>query len=100
MLGTRFTRYLILIGVMTAMFAIVVGACGGDDEPAETGVSAEELRQIVSEEVARSQQPAQPQVSMDEIGAMVEAAMVQSAVASAAAQGASPEEIQAMSRAP
>ena len=75
MLGTRFTRYLILIGVMTAMFAIVVGACGGDDESESTGVSAEELRQIVSEEVARSQQPAQPQVSMDEIGAMVEAAM-------------------------
>ena len=116
MLGTRFTRYLILIGVMTAMFAVVVGACGGDDEPAETGVSAEELRQIVSEEVARAQPAPQPQVSMEEIGALVESAMagmtaemaegsvsaddiqsmVQSAVASAAAQGASPEEIQAM----
>ena len=113
MLGTRFTRYLILIGVMTAMFAVVVGACGGDDEPESTGVSAEELRQIVSEEVAKSQ-PA-PQVSMEEIGGMVESAMaglaatmdsgvssdeiqamVQDAVASAAEQGASPEEIQAM----
>ena len=117
MLATRFTRYLIIIGVMTAMFAIVVGACGGDDdapEPAQSGVSAEELRQIVSEEVAKSQQPAQPQVSMEEIGAMVENAMaglaasmegvspeeiqgmVEGAVAAAAAQGASPEEIQAM----
>ena len=117
MLGTRFTRYLILVGVLVAMFAIAVGACGGDDEtpaPADTGVSAEELRQIVSEEVARSQQPAQPQVSMEEIGAMVESAMagiaasvegmspeeiqamVKGAVASAAAQGASPEEIRAM----
>lgn len=115
MLGTRFTRYLILIGVMTAMFAIVVGACGGDDDtPESTGVSAEELRQIVSEEVAKAQPAPQPQVSMEEIGAMVESAMaglaasmegvdpgeiqamVQSAVASAAEQGASPEEIQAM----
>ena len=116
MLGTRFTRYLILIGVMTAMFAVVVGACGGDDAPESTGVSAEELRQIVSEEVAKAQPAPQPQVSMEEIGALVETAMagmtaemaegsisaddiqsmVQSAVASAAAQGASPEEIQAM----
>ncbi len=83
MLGTKFTRYLIIVGVMVAMFAIVVGACGGDDEtpaPADTGVSAEELRQIVSEEVARSQQAAPapapaPEVSMEQIGAMVEAAM-------------------------
>ena len=83
MLGTKFTRYLIVVGVMVAMFAIVVGACGGDDEtpaPADTGVSAEELRQIVSEEVARSQPAAPapapaPEVSMKEIGALVEAAM-------------------------
>ena len=84
MLGTRFTRYLILIGVLVAIFAVAVGACGGDDDtpaPAPSGVSAEELRQIVSEEVARSQQPAAPapapapQVSMEQIGAMVEAAM-------------------------
>lgn len=114
MLGTRFTRYLILIGVMTAMFAIVVGACGGDDDTADTGVSAEELRQIVSEEVAKAQPAPQPQVSMEEIGTMVETAMagvaasvegidpgeiqamVEGAVSAAAAQGASPEEIQAM----
>ena len=53
MLGTRFTRYLILVGVLVAIFAVAVGACGGDDEtpaPAPSGVSAEELRQIVSEE--------------------------------------------------
>ena len=115
MLGTRFMRYLIIIGVMVTMFAIVVGACGGDDDtPAPSGASAEEIRQIVSEEVARSQQPAAPQVSMEEIGAMVESAMVgiaasvegmspeeiqamvEGAVASAAAQGASPAEIRAM----
>ena len=115
MLGTRFPRYLILIGVLVAMFAVAVGACGGDDEtPAPSGASAEEIRQIVSEEVALSQQPAAPQVSMEEIGTMVESAMagiaasdegisseelqamVEGAVASAAAQGASPAEIQAM----
>ncbi len=82
MLVTRYMTSLIIIGVLVAMFAIVVGACGGDDEtPAPSGVSAEELRQIVSEEVARSQQAAPaapapaPEVSMEQIGTMVEAAM-------------------------
>ena len=31
MLGTRYSRYLILLGVMAAMFAIIVGACAEDD---------------------------------------------------------------------
>ena len=118
MLGTRYSRYLILIGVMAAMFAIVVGACGGDDAtPAPSGVSAEELRQIVSEEVARAQPAPAPQISMEEIGAMVQNAMsgladsvegidpaeiqamvegaVADAVAEATAQGVSPAEIEA-----
>ncbi len=114
MITTKSFKYLVMLFAIASMFSVLAIACGADEEPAPSGVSAEELRQIVSEEVAKAQQPAQPQVSMEEIGAMVEnamsglaasmegvssaeiQAMVQSAVASAAAQGASPEEIQAM----
>ena len=116
MLTAKVIKYLIMLGALTAVFAVLAVACAAEKEepPAPAGVSAEEIRQIVSEEVARSQQPAMPQVSMEEIGAMVESAMagiaasvegmspeeiqamVEGAVASAAAQGASPQEIQAM----
>lgn len=113
MITSKTFRYLAMLFAVASVFSLLAIACGADEEPAQTGVSAEELRQIVSEEVAKAQ-PAQQQVSMEEIGAMVETAMsglaasmegvssdeiqamVQSAVASAAAQGASPEEIQAM----
>ena len=114
MLATRITRSFILMGALMTVLAVIAVACASDEAPAAAGVSAEEIRQIVSEEVARSQQPAAPQVSMEEIGAMVESAMVgiaasvegmspeeikamvEGAVASAAAQGATPAQIQAM----
>ena len=116
MINTKSFRYLVMLFAITSVFSMLAIACGADEDPAPSGVSAEELRQIVSEEVAKAQPAPQPQVSMQEIGALVETAMagmtaemaegsisaddiqsmVQSAVASAAAQGASPEEIQAM----
>ena len=116
MLAKSFTRSFILMGALMAVLAVIAIACAADEDetPAPAGVSAQEIRQIVSEEVAMSQQPAAPQVSMEEIGAMVKnamaglaasvegmspeeiQAMVEGAVAAAAEQGASPEEIQAM----
>ena len=93
MLATRITRSFILMGALMAVLAVIAVACASDEAPAPAGVSAEEIRQIVSEEVARSQQPAAPQVSMEEIGAMVESAMTGIA---ASVEGMSPEEIKAM----
>ena len=106
-------RTVMLIGALLAAFAIAVVACSSSD-PAEPAISEAQMRSIVADAVAQSQPAPQPQVSADEIMAMVNAAMsampapqeqvsaqeissmVQSAVEGAAMEGASPEEIKAM----
>ena len=113
-------RTVILFGALLATFAIAAVACSSS-EPAEPAITEAQMRSIVADAVAQSQPAPQPQVSGDEIMAMVNAAMaampqpempempempeqvsaeeirsmVQSAVEGAAMEGASPEEIKA-----
>ena len=107
-------KLLALLAAMLAVVALAAVVACGSSEPAE--IDEAQLSRIVkaavSEAMAESQQPAAPQVSSDDIQAMIGAAMmgvtesqvsadqiqamVQAAVTGAAQEGASPEEIQKM----
>ncbi len=119
MKGIKATRSLLLMGALMAVFAIVAIGCGSaatpTPAPAPT-IDEGRLRSIVSDAVAASAPQQQEQVSGEEIQAMIQTAvtesardtagsqvtaaeiqaMVAAAVEGAAAEDASPEEIQAM----
>ena len=106
-------KLLALLAAMLAVVALAAVVACGSDEPAEPAqIDEAQLSRIVSAAVAEAQQPAQPQVSSDDIQMMIGQAMagvaesqvsaediqamVQDAVSGAAQEGASPEEIQKM----
>ena len=107
---TRIPKVLALIAVMLAVMALAAVVACGSSEPAE--IDEAQLSRIVSQAVADSQQPQQPQVSSEDIQSMISMAMegmsesqvsagqiqsmVQDAVSGAAQEGASPAEIQKM----
>ena len=113
MRGNRVPRVLALIATMLAALALAaVVACGSDEPAAPAEIDEAQLSRIVSAAVAEAQQPAPPQVSSEDIQAMIGQAMmgmaesqvsadeiqamVQQAVSSAAQEGASAAEIQQM----
>ncbi len=103
-------RLLALLAAMLAVVALAAVVACGSSEPAE--IDEAQLSRIVSAAVAEAQPAPQPQVSSEDIQAMIGTAMagmaesqvsadqiqamVQSAVAGAAQEGASAEEIQRM----
>ena len=107
---TRVPRALVLIAAMLAVMALAAVVACGSQEPAE--IDEAQLSRIVSQAVAESQPAPQPQVSSEDIQAMIGTAMagmaetqvsadqiqamVQSAVSGAAQEGASAAEIQKM----
>ena len=112
MRAIKMPKLLALLAAMLAVVALAAVVACGSDEPATAEIDEAQLSRIVSAAVAEAQQPAQPQVSSDDIQAMIGAAMagvtesqvsadqiqamVQAAVTGAAQEGASPEEIQKM----
>ena len=110
MRATRIPKALALIAAMLAVMTLAAVVACGSQEPAE--IDEAQLSRIVSRAVTESQQPAQPQVSSEEIQSMISMAMkgmsesqvsagqiqsmVQDAVSGAAQEGASPAEIQKM----
>ena len=111
MLGMKAPRVLALVAAMLAVLAIAIAAVAcGSQEPAE--IDEAQLSRIVSQAVAESQPAPQPQVSSEDIQAMIGTAMagmaesqvsadqiqamVQQAVSGAAQEGASAAEIQKM----
>ena len=67
-------RTVLLIGALIAAVAFASVACSSS-EPAEPAISEAQMRSIVADAVSQSQPAPQPQVSGDEIMAMVNAAM-------------------------
>ena len=66
-------RTVMLIGALLATIAVAAVACSS--EPAEPAISEAQMRNIVADAVSQSQPAPQPQVSADEIMAMVNTAM-------------------------
>lgn len=103
---------LLSVTLIMALVAVVAMACASEPAPAAPAIDEAQLTRIVEAAVAKSAPAPAPQVSAEEISAMVEksmmgmsesqvsaddiAMMVEEAVSSAAMEGASPEEIQAM----
>ena len=103
-------KLLALFGAMFAIVALAAVVACGSSEPAE--IDEDQLSRIVSQAVAQSQPAPQPQVSSEDIQAMIGQAMagmaesqvsadqiqsmVQQAVSGAAQEGASAAEIQKM----
>lgn len=103
---------LLSVTLIMALVAVVAMACASEPAPAAPAIDEAQLSRIVEAAVAKSAPAPAPQVSAEEISAMVEksmmgmsesqvsaddiAMMVEEAVSSAAMEGASPEEIQAM----
>ena len=113
MLGFRVPKPLALIGALLAIVALAAIACGSETTaPAQPAIDEAQLSRIVGEAVAKAAPAPQPQVSAEDIQALVQTAMagvtssqvsaseiqsmVQSAVAGAASEGATPAEIKAM----
>ena len=113
MRAIRKPKLLALLAAMLAVMALAAIVACGSTEPAE--IDEEQLSRIVSQAVAEAQpapQPMQPQVSSEDIQAMIGQAMagmaesqvsadqiqamVQDAVSGAAQEGASAEDIQRM----
>ncbi len=110
MLGMKAPRALALSVAMLAVIALAAVVACGSQEPAE--IDEAQLSRIVSQAVAESQPAPQPQVTSEDIQAMIGQAMagmsesqvsaaeiqtmVQNAVAGAAQEGASAAEIQKM----
>lgn len=103
---------LLSVTLIMALVAVAAMACASEPAPAAPAIDEAQLTRIVEAAVAKSAPAPAPQVSAEEISAMVEksmmgmsesqvsandiAMMVEEAVSSAAMEGASPEEIQAM----
>ncbi len=113
MLGFRVPKPLALIGALLAIVALAAIACGSETTaPAQPAIDEAQLSRIVGEAVAKAAPAPQPQVSSEEIQALVQTAMagvtssqvsaseiqamVEGAVAGAASEGATPAEMKAM----